>query len=250
MFLTTPNLPDNKVTLCAIAEGYHDLELSLKKLGIHPLKIKDDGTFNLCEANHPDMHLHHLGDNKIVVYKEDEYLIKELADYGFEIIFADTQKNGEYPRCTALNACRIGNKLLAGKRALDKKIADYADKNNVEIINCNQGYCRCASAVISENAVITSDPSVYKSLCSKVDVLKISQGNIKLHNLDDGMIGGTCGLVDKNILAFYGNIDLHPDGKEIRKFLKKHSVQPLCLSENPLCDVGGILPLKQSKNIF
>ena len=51
------------------------------------------------------------------------------------------------------------------------------EKDGKRILHTNQSYAKCSSAVVGENAIITSDESIYR-VCieNKIDVLKISVG--------------------------------------------------------------------------
>ena len=244
MDIKIPNLPQNKVTLFAVAEGFDELSSSLKEFGAEVITVKRDSTFEACESNHPDMHIHHLGDKKVLLYREDEYLCKEFQQRGFEVLYAAEKKQGEYPKSAALNACRIGNILLCNERALDKNLRLYAEQNSVEIVSCRQGYARCSTCVVSESAVITSDASVAKALKGRVDLLEISKGQIRLGSSLDGFIGGCCSMIDKNTLAFFGDVTRHIDYINIKSFLENHCVLPVVLCGGELTDVGTFIPLK------
>ena len=244
MKIEIPNLPQKRVTLFAVADCYPELSKALCSLGAEVISVKKDGVFEPRESNHPDMHMHHLGGNKIAVYREDTELVNCLSDKGFELVFAAGQKKREYPNCAALNACRIGNILLCNEKAVDKSVQEFAEKIGLKTVNCRQGYSRCAVCIVSDYAVITSDPSVCRALDGKIDVLKISAGHIRLGNCNDGMLGGCSGMIDKNKLAFFGDITRHPDFEKIAEFLDKHSVTPVCLGSGELTDVGTIIPLE------
>ncbi|MBQ8868254.1 MAG: hypothetical protein IJ027_00855 [Oscillospiraceae bacterium] len=244
MDIMIPNLPQNKVTLFAVAEGFDTLSDALKAFGAEVITVKRDSTFESCESNHPDMHIHHLGGKKVLLYREDEYLCKELVKRGFEVVFAAEKKQGKYPKSAALNACRIGNILLCNEKALEPNLRLYAEQNGVEIVPCRQGYARCSTCVVSENAVITSDASVAKALKGRVDLLEISKGQIKLGGSYDGFIGGCSSMIDKNALAFFGDITRHSDYINIKSFLENHSVLPVVLCGGELIDVGTFIPLK------
>ena len=100
---------------------------------------------------------------------------------------------------------------------------------------------------MNENAVITSDVSVYRALADKMSVLLISSGNISLADTDEGMIGGSSFLIDKNKLAFCGNIELHPDYIRIKEFLESQNTEYICLTQDRLVDIGTAVILKCTK---
>ncbi len=244
MDIMIPNLPQNKVNLFAVAEGFDVLSASLKALGAEVITVKSDSTFESCESNHPDMHIHHLGGKKVLLYREDEYLCKEFVKREFEVLYTAEKKQSKYPRSAALNACRIGNILLCNEKALDQNLRLFAEKNGIEIVSCRQGYARCSTCIVSESAVITSDASVAKALKGRVDLLEISKGQIKLGNTYDGFIGGCGSMIDKNTLAFFGDVTRHSDYINIKSFLENHSVSLVSLGGGELTDVGSFIPLK------
>ena len=134
MKIQIPNLPQKKVTLFAVADGYNELHSTLKKLGAEIISVKADEAFEPCESNHPDMHIHHLGNEKVVLYREDEYLAKELKSRGFETVFAKTAKQKSYPCSAALNACRIGNVLLLNPKSADNTLIALIDISSMLVI--------------------------------------------------------------------------------------------------------------------
>ena len=76
-------------------------------------------------------------------------------------------------------------------------------------------------------------------------VLLIRPGHIALPGYDTGFIGGCCGKLAPDKLAFAGALSSHPDGERMREFLHSRCVAPVELRESPLVDVGGILPLRE-----
>ena len=76
-------------------------------------------------------------------------------------------------------------------------------------------------------------------------VLLIRPGHIALPGYDTGFIGGCCGKLAPDELAFAGALSSRPDGERMREFLHSRCVAPVELREGPLVDVGGILPLRE-----
>ncbi len=247
MFVTKPNIPSTKVELAAVGEQYYEIISALTALGIDVIKVSLNNMLERYEQSHPDLRIHHLGREDIIIYRQDECLRSELEKHGFNIIYAQNDLQPRYPKTAALNALRIGDILLCNKRAVDAYLLKNALDRKLEIIYCNQGYSRCAACVVSENSVITSDLTVYNALKDKIDVLKISAGNIRLADTYDGMIGGASFLIDKSTLAFCGNIEAHPDFLKIKNFLLKHNVEYICLTKDTLVDIGTAVVLKSIK---
>ena len=50
-------------------------------------------------------------------------------------------------------------------------------------------------------------------------------------------------MIDNNLIVFTGNLETHTDCDKIISFLNKHNVKYIELSDGPLVDIGGIIPL-------
>ena len=102
------------------------------------------------------------------------------------------------------------------------------------------------TVLLNNNALITDDESIYCSAQKNaIDSILINKSSVKLKGRDYGFIGGTCGMIGKNLLAFTGNLDTHIDAELIKSFLKKHSVDYIELNDGPLIDIGGIIPFSE-----
>lgn len=99
---------------------------------------------------------------------------------------------------------------------------------------------------MAKDAIITMDLGI-RALAQflGIDVLLVHEENIFLDGYDYGFLGGCCGLIDKNVLAFTGKLDSLECAAEIRAFLEKHCVQYIELTQNQMIDIGGILPLME-----
>ena len=253
-FINTPNLPTGKVSHVIMSDYIPELVQEIQSYGINVLIPDKLSNIEGAEAYHADMSICHMNRNKFIVAKNNIGIINKLKLLNADIVFSSNQICGKYPSITALNVCIVGNNLICNSKHTDKKILDFCNENNFKILHTNQGYSKCSSAVISDNALITADESIY-NLCNKnkIDVLKISNSDINLDGYNYGFIGGTCGFIDKHTLAFSGNIKLHKDYLNIKDFVNNYHIDLLSLSNKTLYDIGGILPImeifKQHNNI-
>lgn len=235
-----------EVSLVGIGEKYKPFINALNVININTIEMPKDNRLSKAVNNHCDMIFHHLGSRKIIVSGTGEH-IKELEKYGFEVDISDSNFESNYPLDIFLNAARIDNFILCNKKYTDKKIAEYCIDNNIEIIDVKQGYTKCSVCIVSKDSIITSDSSIVKALKGKgVNILEIRSGYIELSGLDTGFIGGTSGLISKNTLAFCGAINKHPDFDNIRDFCRSQSVYIEEITNLPLTDIGGIIPLKDN----
>ncbi|MEA4832832.1 hypothetical protein SDC9_119120 [bioreactor metagenome] len=146
----------------------------------------------------------------------------------------------KYPCDVLLNGVEIGEKLLCNPLTIDKKIMNIYDSKN--IIRVSQGYTKCNACVITNNALITEDEGIFIACRNNsIDCLKLESHSVKLDGYDYGFIGGASGKISKEIIAFCGDIDKHPEFDKIYSFCKNHGVNPISLSSDPLYDYGSII---------
>lgn len=244
-FLEQPHLPTSAVKCVVMSDYMPNLIGRLKTYSINAVVPNRIRCISGSESYHADMSFCHIFKNVFCLEKNISQNIKSfLLQYGAKIIMTDKSVSTEKP---CLNICILGNNVICNTKTVDKNLIDMLTLANFNILHTNQKYTKCSIAVINKNAVITADESIYK-LCmsNNIDVLKISVGNIKLDGYKYGFIGGTCGFISKDILAFSGNIELHPDYKNIKAFAQNYNVNLLSLSDDILYDIGGILPVLES----
>lgn len=219
-----------------------DEEMSaLEKSGANALRCPKCPSLYDAVSGHPDMLLNITGKKRLVVNKDmDVKFLEVLKFHGYEIIPSKFGISAEYPADIILNALNLNSLFVHNLKYTDPNLKSEA--SGKKFIHVKQGYTKCSCAVVSEKALMTSDMSVFKALLNTdIDVLLLKPGGIVLPGLDYGFIGGTCGLIDSEHLAFYGNLDFYPQGKEVLEFLKKHNVKPVYLSHGELIDRGSIL---------
>lgn len=193
-------------------------------------------------CGHPDILIHLLNDDKILVHKDlDESFIQLLKKINLNIEYTVNSLNKSYPYDICLNAVSLKDYFIHNLNFTDKTLlANFSSK---KLINVKQGYTKCSTAIINDNAIITSDLSIAKALEKEpIDVLLLPPGDILLPGLNYGFIGGTCGKLEDTIV-FYGTLEKYKYGSLVLDFLHKHKVKPFYLSDSPLIDRGSILIL-------
>lgn len=249
-FIEIPNLPQSKVRLLVTNGGIGDsLTSSLESLGIKVLRTKPCSMVSEPIARHPDIQLCHLGSNKVVVHNYLGYnneLIAELVPFGISVEEDHSELKKDYPADIAFNCLRVGNKLFCKKEYTSEKILNYCREHNIEIINIKQGYAKCSSCVVTENAIITADHGLAAAVRKEgIEVLLIREGHISLPGYPYGFIGGASFKMDKETLCFTGNIKIHPDYEDIHEFLRNFKVNDDSLSLESPIDYGSFIPLME-----
>ncbi|EJP6473272.1 hypothetical protein NHI66_002614 [Clostridium botulinum] len=191
-------------------------------------------------CGHPDMLLHIIDNKTIIAHKNiDKEFVESLKNLGINVILSSKSLENTYPEDIILNALNIRDIFMHKLNYTDPNLLSFI--KHKKLLNINQGYSKCSTAIVSQNAVMTSDIKIEKLLKKNdIDVLLLPPGDIILPGLDYGFIGGTCGLLDNNILAFYGDLNMYRHGNKVANFLKKHNVKPMFLSKGKLIDRGSI----------
>lgn len=244
-FIEKPNLPQGKVTLVAVSEEAGESIKKLNSLGIKTIAINKNNKLPKPIRSHADIQLLHTGYNNIFRY---EHLFLGEFDKIFKISDIPEKADKNYPNDVRLNCAIIDNKIICNVKTVSRAILEYAESNGLTVINVNQGYTRCSIAIINENTIITDDKAIFTAAGKFFnDTQFISKGSIELKGYNYGFIGGCCGKIDKNIIAFNGAIESHKDYNVIIDCLERNNIKCIELNRNKLCDIGGIIPLCETK---
>jgi len=245
-YVNIPNIPQEKVAL-AIVDGRisNSVEKGLLDNGINIIKTKAHPSLYDSVAFHPDMFLHHIGGQKIVYAPgTSEETVRELEEYGFQMIRGETELKYKYPGNISYNAARVGRFVFHNTKYTDKILKDFFLKLDLELVHINQGYAKCAISVVDENSIITMDKGIAKVADKKgLDVLVVEEKNILLPGLDYGFIGGSSGLIDKNKWAVTGRLESLESCSEILGFLSRKRKEVISLSNQQVVDIGSLIPI-------
>lgn len=243
--LIKPNLPSGKVVHIVANGEYPQYIKELESCGINVLLTEPCTGILHSLRCHADMLFSNLGNGEFLIEKTQKNLKDKLTQLNLFTEYNDVELGKKYPEDIALNACIVGNKVICGKKGVHQAI-----KKNRDIIEVNQGYVKCSVCVVNENSLITDDESIYEACRLKgLDVLLISKGSVSLDGFDYGFIGGCCGKIADDTLAFCGDLNTHTDAYRIKSFLREHGVYPVSLANGCLIDIGSLLPVTQRKLI-
>lgn len=245
-FIESSFIPNKKINLALVDNRISDnMSKYISKLNINLIKtIKCDEAYDAI-SYHPDICVIKLNNNDILVAPNVyDYYNNNLTPLGFNVIKGNLPIDNKYPNNVQYNVAILGNKAIHNFKYTDSILLDYIEKNKMEKINVNQGYCKCSICIVDKNSIITSDEGIYNEVIKhNIDCLLIEKGHIDLFELNYGFIGGCSGLISKDTLAFFGRIENHPNFKDIEKFLSKRNKKVLSLSDEKLTDLGSLIPL-------
>ncbi len=192
-------------------------------------------------AYHADLQAHFLSKTELLVCPECfDYYKKMLPD--IHIIKGFSSLGRTYEKHSAYNIARISNFAFHNTRYTDPVAKEYFSCNGISLIHVNQGYTKCSVAIISKNAIITSDTGIYNAARDvQIDALLCRPGFIELEGYNYGFIGGSCGLLDSKTIFFTGSLSSHPDGAKIYDFITSYGVKIIEGHRNSIYDIGSIL---------
>ncbi|AWZ49144.1 hypothetical protein C3495_10095 [Clostridiaceae bacterium 14S0207] len=213
----------------------------LKNLNYKIIKVPSCNKLYNAIKGHPDILLHIQDKNSIIVHKDiPKDFITLLKNNSFNVTLSSYSLDSKYPNDIFLNAVSFKNYFIHNLSYTDPILLKL--NNYKKLINVKQGYTKCSTCIVNENSIITSDTNIAKHLtANNFNVLLLPPGDIILEGLDYGFIGGCSGLIEKNVLAFYGDLSYYKYGKEVLNFLKENKVEPLYLRNGKLIDRGSIL---------
>ncbi len=243
-FLLNPNLPENKVTTVFADIDDFTLKSIFDELSIKAVSVTRNELLDSPVSKHADILANYVGKSTFLADKNQTELCRFIEENNGKSIFLDNIKS-PYPNDCLLNFADIGDYIICNKSILTEQIINsLPDKT---IIDVKQGYSKCSVCICKQNTVITDDISVYNAVLQydNINSLFIEKGSVHINKYNYGFIGGCCGLIDKNILLFNGDLSLHSDFDKIENFLYDNGIKYIDIKGKPLTDIGSIIPIME-----
>lgn len=243
-FLINPNLPKNKVI--TVFADIDDIALKnvFDKLAIKVVSVAENKFLDAPISKHADILANHVGKSTFLVDENQVELCNFIKNNGGKSVVIENIKF-PYPNDCLLNFADIGDYIICNKSILSEQIVKYLPQK--EIIDVKQGYSKCSVCICKQNTVITDDISIYNALLQydNINSLLVEKGSVSINKYNYGFIGGCCGLIDKNLLLFNGDLSTHIDFDKIEKFLYDNNVKYIDIKGKPLTDIGSIIPITE-----
>ena len=240
-----PNLPIKQVEKVIIGADYNpNIYKKLDKLGIEPLFTAKSTNVRQGIQNHADLAVCPLTASKFMLSKEQTQLKSSLISLGYEVFTICEELTADYPNDVFLNCAVIGNHIFYNPKTVSAQIRDFIKNSNLIEATVRQGYTKCSITPVSVDSFITDDISI-GSIGAELgfDVLLIDKGDIKLKNFDYGFIGGATGKIAEDKMLITGKAETLSDYDRIKKFLYKHDIELIELTDGCVEDIGSIIPL-------
>ena len=243
-FLINPNLPQNKVTTVFADVDNNALKSIFNKFAIKVVSATENKLLDAPISKHADILANYVGKSTFLADINQVELCNFIEDYDGKSVLIDNIQS-PYPNDCLLNFADIGDYIICNKSILTEQIVKYLPKK--EIIDVKQGYSKCSVCICNHNTVITDDISIYNALLQydNINSLLVEKGSVRINEYNYGFIGGCCGLIDKNLLLFNGDLSTHTDFDKIEKFLYDNNVKYIDIKGKPLTDIGSIIPITE-----
>ena len=244
--IATPNLPNNEVKSLLLGSDYVNLiEDALQILGIEAIKLPVNTAVSKYLRSHADLMAVHIGGDKLVLSRElqKNNIVNILTSRGLHVIFSKTSLGEIYPNDIGLCAAFVGAKVFHNLNYIDGAVRENID-SGISLTHINQGYSKCLICVVDENSIITSDRGVgIAATNAGLNVLVIENLEIKLPGYKHGFIGGASFKIARGKMAFTGQFKSDKIRKRVEGFLSERGVSAVYLTELPIFDIGGAIPL-------
>ncbi len=240
-FLKNPNLPSNKVTTVFANVDDFALKTLFDDLSIKVVSVQQNPLLDEPVSRHADILANYVG-KSYLVDKNQKELCNFIEKNGGKTVIVDNIKS-PYPDDCLLNFADIGDYIICNKSILTQEILN--ELPNKTLIDTKQGYSKCSVCIVKRNAIITDDISVYNAVSQydNINSLLVEKGSVHIEKYDYGFIGGCCGLIDKDLILFNGDLSSHTNFDKIEKFLYDNDVKYIDIKNKPLTDIGSIIPI-------
>lgn len=186
--------------------------------------------------------------NRVWIHESIESVVKpqilQIVDekwYHSHVVVGNSPLSNVYPQDISYNAVQLSRHFFHRLDITEPKILEFIrNSTSLESIHVKQGYTRCSSLVVGNQAVITEDKKLYEIYVTNgYCALFIEPGQIVLEGFEHGFIGGVGGTIEKTVVI-NGSLKHHTQGDVMRDFILAQDYQILELSSEKLEDCGSI----------
>ena len=182
---------------------------------------------------------------------------------GFNMLVGNSEVSNAYPEDIPYNMAIIGRNAIHNFKYTDKNVLAYLKGAGYNLVQVEQGYTKCSTCVLSDNACIVSDIGIARTLLDLgVDVLYVSEPDIKLlkrtnkifvdeermrfeYSDMSGFIGGALVRLGDTVILFGDKANLI-NGSKIQKFIESKGLKFHYFEGLDIIDYGGIIEVEKN----
>lgn len=183
---------------------------------------------------------------------------------GFNMLAGNAEVGNAYPEDVPYNIALVGRNAVHNFNYTDKNLLAYLKGADFNFVHVNQGYSKCSTCVLTEDACIVSDIGIARALIDAgIDVLYVSEPDIKLLKrtnsifIDEermrfeysdmtGFIGGAMVRLGDTVILFGDKCNLVNGGK-IQKFIENKGLKFHDFEGLDIIDYGGVIEVEKDE---
>ena len=241
-FVEKPHLPQGRVHQLILGEKYKKvLNNALLTRNIAPIWLKNNVYVDERLSGHCDLMAIHIGKNVLAVQSDIAVDCETINNV--KLIITAPPTKSQYPYDAGLNICIVGDKLIYNPKSADQQIISNISGTR---ICCKQGYTKCSVCVVDENSIITADNKIADiASAAGIYVFQVNEKITALDGFEHGFIGGASFKINRNEMAFTGVIDDTAERRRIESFLNERGICAVYLTDEPIFDIGGAIPITE-----
>ena len=217
---------------------------ALESLGFDVILMPDNALLDKRTASHTDMSVLKISPDILYLseFYRDTDFESQLKEYFADIRYPEGKQGSAYPSDSLLNVSIVGKYFIYNPVSADRKLVNDLKALSYTGIPVKQGYTNCSVCAVSDDALITSDPSIYKACSSEgLDVLYIDKPIAALEGFEYGFIGGSSIRLSDTDIAFTGQIANEEIRAKTDGFLRKYGKNAVYLTGKVLFDIGSAI---------
>lgn len=209
--------------------------------------IPKDDRFDSRISSHPDLVISIIDDTLMIDENAHINIYKQLDALSIPYVVGCSRLGTPYPKDIAYNAVITKDFIIHNLDYTDPLLFLHSKYTHKTLIPVKQGYAKCSTVVVSDDAIITSDQGIYQAAKDFMKILLIQPGHVFLDGYDFGFLGGASASFEDTVI-FHGDLSNHPDFLRIKAFVEAEQKKLLYFKEFPLTDIGSILVFKYQES--
>ena len=160
--LRHPRLPEGEATHVLASGEFPWLVEALERRGLTVVATQRDSRLPGPVQFHPDLQTCPLPDKQMFVLKNSP-LQPALKALGFSLRETQCEPSGTYPGDALCGCFPWGPWLVSNPKAIDRAIAQEAQKQGLQPLPVRQGYSACSVALVDGESAITADRGMFQA---------------------------------------------------------------------------------------
>ncbi len=212
----------------------------MKRHGFELIGVIGSDRVSTPISRHADVLYNRISDDEIIISGCQRANIEHLEAAGYKVIIYDGLQPG-YSTESRLNFVANDKYLIHNPNT--SLVREYPELLNGRTeITVRQGYTRCSILQLNEDAYVSSDEGIFKTLKNRgIDCYYFNNREIRLEGYDCCFIGGSTARIDRNKILIFGDISDRSSKKLFQDYCYSHGFVLEFVTGIPVTDIGSAL---------